>query len=1036
MWLSDVSVKRPVFATVISLMLIAFGALSFRDLTVREYPDVVQPVVQVSASYPGAAADIVETRVTQVLEGELSGIEGVKTIRSTSRDGQSSLNVEFELDRDLDEAANDVRDRVSRVVQRLPEDVESLTVSKSDSDSQPIMWLTLTSTSMGMMELTDYMERYLIDRFAVLPGVSQIRIFGSGGPSMRIWVDPIAMAARNLTVTDIENAVRRENLELPAGRVESQDRDFQVRMARNYQNEDDFRNLVIAQGADAHLIRLGEIARVEIGPRQQDNSFRTNGATTTGFGIIKQSKANTVEVLDGVMAEVDRLNENDLPEGMRLVTSGDDSIFIRAAISAVYWTIAITTALVGLVILVFLGSFRAMLIPLVTIPVCLISAFSVLALFGYSINLITLLALVLSIGLVVDDSIVVLENAHRRIEAGEPPLLAAYHGTRQVAFAVIATTVVLVSVFAPVAFLKDSVGRIFAELAVTISAAVIFSSVLALSLAPMLCSKLLRSNAKESKIEHMLDHTFEAMSRQYQRILRGVIGAPWIAVGASGLLAYGAYALLQVIPQEYSPSEDQGVFQGQIQAPEGTSYERLQMDADAIEAPMRPHFESGLIQRGIVGIPGWGSNGSGMVNVTLAPWDQREVTTAELLEELNAQWSEIPNLQVTAFMRSSAPGSGRGGGGGQPVQLVLGGPNYEVLAEWRDLILDRAVENPGLQRLQSDLKETQPQVLLRIDTERAAALGVSAQSIGRTLQSVMSERRISTYVVDGEEYDVVLQAEADQRATFADMRAIFVRSDRTGELIPLSNLTTLEDQAGPAQLNRYNRTRAVTISANLAPGYTLGEALDYLEGIIREELPITAQIDYRGESRDLRESSGSLYFTFGVALFVVFLVLAAQFESFIHPLVIMITVPLAVAGGLFGLWVTGMTLNIYSQIGIIMLVGIASKNGVLIVEFINQMRDEGMEFRDAIVEGSRIRFRPVIMTAFSTVMGSIPLILATGPGAASRTNLGVVIFAGVSIATFFTLFIVPVFYDVFARRTGSPNAVSRRLQTMKAKFAG
>jgi multidrug efflux pump len=1033
MWLSDVSVKRPVFATVISLMLVAFGALSFRDLTVREYPDVVQPVVQVSASYAGAAANIVETRVTQVLEDELSGIEGVKNIRSTSRDGQSSLNVEFELDRDLDEAANDVRDRVSRVVQRLPEDVESLTVSKSDSDSSPIMYLTLTSDSMGIMALTDYMERYVVDRFAVIPGVSRIQIFGSGGPAMRIWIDPLAMAARKLTVTDIEAALRRENLELPAGRVESRDRNFQVRMARNFQTAEDFRNLVITRGDDGHLIRLGEIARVEIGSSQIENNFRSNGATTTGFGIVKQSKANTVEVLDGVMAEVARLNA-ELPEGMEMVTAGDDSAFIRASIEAVYWTIGITTVLVGFVILVFLGSVRAMLIPLVTIPICLISAFSVLALFGYSINLITLLALVLSIGLVVDDSIVVLENAHRRIEAGEPPLLAAYKGTRQVAFAVIATTVVLVAVFAPVAFLRDSVGRIFAELAVTISAAVIFSSVLALSLAPMLCSKLLHSHSTESRIERVLDGLFERMSNRYQRILGAVIRTPSAAVAIALLLVVGAWALLGAIPYEYAPSEDQGIFQGQIQAPEGTSFERVLSESLAVEEPLQPYFDSGLIQRGIIAVPGWGGGGSGgMVNVQLVPWDQRDITTAELLAELNTRWAEIPNLQVTAFMRSSSPGGGRsGGGGGQPVQIVIGGPNYEELARWRDIIIDRAAGNPGLQRLDSDLKETQPQVLLRIDTERAADLGVSAEAIGRTLQSVMSERRVSTYVVDGEEYDIVMQAEPDQRATYADLRSIYVRSERSGELIPLSNLVTLEDQAGPAQLNRYNRTRAVTISANLAEGYTLGEALDYLEGIIRSELPSTAQIDYRGESLELRESSGSLYFTFAIALLVVFLVLAAQFESFVHPLVIMVTVPLAVAGGLFGLWVAGITLNIYSQIGIIMLVGIAAKNGVLIVEFINQMRDEGMSFMDAVAEGAKVRFRPVIMTAFSTVMGSIPLMMATGPGAVSRMNLGVVIFSGVSIATFFTLFIVPAFYALFARRTGSPKAVERRLESMHA----
>ncbi|HEY5567184.1 MAG TPA: efflux RND transporter permease subunit [Gammaproteobacteria bacterium] len=1033
MWLSDTSVKRPVFATVISLMIIAFGALSFRDLTVREYPDVVQPVVQVSTSYPGASAEIIETRITQVLEGELSGIEGVKTIRSTSRDGQASLNVEFELTRDIDEAANDVRDRVSRIIDRLPEDVELPSVSKSDSDTQPIMWLTLASDSLDMLQLTDYMERYVLDRFAVIPGVSQINVFGSGGPSMRVWLDPLAMAARNLTVTDIEDALRRENLELPAGRVESADRDFQVRIARNFQTAQDFRNLVLVQGADEHLVRLGEVATVEVGPRQIERMFRTNGGITTGFGVVKQSTANTVEVLDAVKAEVDLVN-TDLPEGMRLITSGDDSLFIRAAIGAVYETITVTTVLVGLVIFVFLGSLRAMIIPLVTIPICLIGSFTVLALFGYSINLITMLALVLAIGLVVDDSIVVLENAHRRIENGEPPLLAAFNGTRQVAFAVIATTVVLVSVFAPVAFLRDSIGRVFAELAVAVSAAVIISGVVALSLAPMLCSKLLRTSATESALAHKLDRAFDWMASKYQSVLAVSLRAPWLSVLASVVIAFGAYALLQAIPQEYAPAEDQGNFGGMLQAPEGMSYERLSREALKVEEAMQPYFESGLIQRGIISVPGW-NNQAGIVNVTLTTWDERETTTQELLEDLNRKWAEIPDLRVLAFARSSGPGgrSGGGGGGNQPVQIVLGGPNYEELARWRDIIIERAAENPGLLRFDSDLKETQPQVLVRVDPERAAALGVSARSIGQTLQAIMSERQVTTYIVDGEEYDVVLQAKPEERATYADLRNIFVRSERSGELIPLSNLVRLEDQAGPGTLNRYNRLRAVTISASLAPGYALGDALAYLEGIIRSELPATAQIDYRGESLEFKESSGALYFTFGIALFVVFLVLAAQFESFVHPLVIMVTVPLAVAGGLFGLWLGELTLNIYSQIGIIMLVGIAAKNGVLIVEFINQLRDAGKEFRVAVTEAARIRFRPVVMTSFATVMGSIPLILASGPGAASRVHLGAVVFSGVTFATLFTLFIIPAFYDLFARRTGSPAAVAHKLESMEAE---
>jgi multidrug efflux pump len=949
----------------------------------------------------------------------------VKSIRSQSRDGNSSLTVEFYMNRSLDEAANDVRDRVSRVSRRLPDDVDNVSVQKADADTQPIMWLTLSSDSMNLMELTDYSERYLLDRFATIPGVSQINKFGAGGPSMRVWIDRLALAARGLTVADIESALNRENLELPAGRIESKDLDFQVRIARNYETADQFRNLVISQGEDGHLVRLAEVANVEVASREQNRMFRTNGSLTTGFGIIKQSTANTVEVLDAVKNEVDRVNEN-LPDGMELITSGDDSLYIRAAIEEIYWTIGITTALVGFVIFVFLGSLRATLIPLVTIPVCLVATFSVLALFGYSINLVTLLALALSIGLVVDDAIVVLENAHRRIEAGETPLLAAYNGTRQVAFAVIATTVVLISVFAPVAFLKDSIGRVFAELAVTIAAAVAFSAVLALSLSPMMCSKLLRSSTKENKLTHTLDKAFDWLANKYQSALTGSLRKPWASVAVCAAIGVGAYFLVQTIPQEYAPQEDRGQFNGSIQAPEGTSYARLKLAADKVEEALQPYFDDGTIQRGVVSVPGW-NNQSGIVNVTLKPWGERAIDTQDLINIVSRQWEDIPDVRVTTFMNNGNRGGG--GGGGSPVQLVLGGPNYDELARWRDLIIARASENPGLTRLDSDLRETQPQVLVRVDTDRAASLGITARSIGSTLQTMMSERQVTTYVVDGEEYDVVLQARPEQRATYSDLTNIFVRSDRSAELVPLSNLTKLEDMAGPSTLNRHNRMRAITISANLTPGYTLGEALDYLENLVHTELP-SAQIDYRGESLEYKEASGALYFTFGIALFVVFLVLAAQFESFVHPLVIMVTVPLAVAGGLLGLWVAGMTLNIYSQIGIIMLVGIAAKNGVLIVEFINQMRDRGLEFQEAIIHASRIRFRPVIMTAFCAVMGSVPLILAHGPGASSRAALGVVIFSGVSLATLFTLFIVPSVYNLMARGTSSPNAIADRLATM------
>ncbi|HJP03919.1 MAG: efflux RND transporter permease subunit [Gammaproteobacteria bacterium] len=1028
MWLSDVSVKRPVFATVIAMLLVAFGALAFNDLAVREYPDISAPVISVTVGYPGASAEVVESRITQILEREVSGIEGAKSITSSSLDGQSSISVEFSLERSINEAANDVRDRVGRVVTRLPDDINAPTIAKQDADAQPIMYINLESPNLNEMDLTDYAERYVRDRLAVVPGVSQVQMNGLGRPSMRVWLDRIALAARGLTVTDIENALRRENLELPAGRVDSKDREFQVRVARNFTTVEEFRRLVIGQGNDGHLMRLGEVANVEVAPRDSRTIFHTNGQSSVGFGIIKQSTANTVDVIFGISEEVDRITPT-LPPGMVLVVGSDDSAFIRAAIRSVYITIVITTALVGLVILAFLGNVRAMLIPVTTIPVCLIASFMILALFGYSINLVTLLALVLSIGLVVDDSIVVLENVHRRIENGEPPLLAAFKGTRQVAFAVIATTAVLVAVFAPIAFLRDNIGRIFSELAVTVVAAVVFSSVLALSLAPMMCSKLLRSGKRENRGMHMLDRFFKNLADSYQRGLEASLNAPRRIVLMMVVIAASVWGLMENLPEEYAPGEDQGVFFAILQAAEGTSVGHMEKQVKKFEAPMRPLIESGDIQRSLIRTPIWGSTNpnGGIIIVTMAPWGEREVSTAEVQGRMMASWGQIPEVRSFSFMRSGISRHG----GGQPVQFVIGGSDYDELARWRDIVLARARTNPGLTRVDADLKETQPQLNVRIDQDRAAALGVSVQSIGQTLRTMMGEQVVTTYVVNGEEYDVVLHAREDQRATATDLTNIYVRQNRSRNLIPLSNLVTTQDTAGSGRLNRYNRLRALTISATPVAGYALGDALEFLEEVVRSELPTTARVDYKGESLEYKESAGATYFTFGIALLVVFLVLAAQFESFVHPLIIMVTVPLALAGGLLGLGVMGKTLNIYSQIGVVMLIGIAAKNGVLIVEFINQLRDEGMEFAKAIVEGARIRFRPVVMTTVSTLMGSIPLMLATGPGSESRSTLGIIMFWGVSIAAAFTLFVVPVFYKMFARGTGTPEAVANELEALQ-----
>ncbi len=1027
MWLSDVSVKRPVFATVISLMLVAFGILSFSYLPLREYPDINAPVVSINTTYIGASSDVIETRITQVLEDQISGIEGIKSIRSSSRDERSYINIEFELDRIIDEAANDVRDRVSRVLERLPDEVEEPVVAKQDSDARPVMYTNISSTVMPLMELHDYVERYVADRFSVIPGVSAVNVSGGARPSMRIWLDRLDLAARNLTVADIEGALRRENLELPAGRIESAEREFRFRLERSYQTPDDFLALVIGRGDNGHLIRLGEVASVELAPTNTRETFRSNGQTTVGMSISKQSNANTLETLEAVKREIEAVRLN-LPGHMELIMSSDDSLFIREAINSVYQTIAITTVLVSLVILAFLGTFRTMIIPAVTIPVCLTSAFIALAVFDFSVNLITLLALVLSIGLVVDDAIVVLENIYRRIEKGEEPLLAAYKGARQVAFAVIATTAVLIAVFTPIIFLQDNMGVIFSELAVTICAAVIFSSVLALSLTPVLCSKFLTRKERVNIMTRVVHRGFGKLERGYQRALAAFIRHGWTAVLITLGVLIGTWWLLDTVPREYAPKEDQGSFFARVTATEGTGIARMREQMDRLEQPLMRLRDQGEVTRVLTRVPSWGSStpNTGMVIGTMAPWRERSMTTQELVNQIMSEWQDIPSVRAFAFVRS---GLSRGGGD-RPIQFVLGGPNYDMLAEWRDIIIQRAESYPGLARIDSDYKETQPQVVVRIDKNRAAALGVSVQNIGSTLGAMMSERRVTTFVQDGEEYDVILQAREEQRATARDLQNIYVRSETSGRLIPLSNLIYLEETAGAATLNRYNWLRTITLTAGLNPGYALGDALRFLEDTVASELPESAQIDYRGESLEYKEASGSLAFTFAIALLIVFLVLAAQFESFVHPFVILLSVPMAIAGALLGLHLTGLTLNIYSQIGIVMLIGIASKNGVLIVEFINQLRDAGRDFEEAILEAAGIRLRPVLMTTISTVMGSIPLILATGAGAESRNVLGIVIFSGVSLATLLTLFIVPAFYRLLARRTGSPRKVARLLEEL------
>ena len=1027
MWLPDTAVKRPVFATVLSLLLVSVGIIAFQGLPTREYPSIIPPVVSIQTTYRGASAEVVETRITQVLEGEISGLEGINNIRSRSSDGRSAITVEFDLNRNIDEAANDIRDRVGRAARRLPENVDQPVIAKQDSDARPVIWLSVASPILTKMDMTDYVERYVVDRLAVISGVSNILVTGGGRPSIRIYLDRLALAARNLSVTDVESALKRENIELPAGRLESSEREFTLRVTRGYSTAEDFRQLVITQGEDSHLIRLGEVAEVERMPEDIRRIYRNEGGEGVSIGVIKVSTANTVEVIEEVKRTLEGI-QRDLPPDLTIGIYTDDSIYIRAAINAVYWTIGITIALVGIVILLFLGDFRSMLIPMVTIPVCLVSSFTILALFGYSINLITLLALVLCIGLVVDDSIVVLENIHRRIELGEHPLVASINGTKQVGFAVIATTVVLVAVFSPIILLTDNMGQIFSELAVTVAGTVIISTLVALSLTPMMCSKLLVSDGLDHPLAGSIDRFFERLAQSYQSLLTIVIRRAWASVAVISLLGLCAWALAGSISREYAPTEDQRAFFAMIVGPEGTSVENMRSKIIEVENVALQSHGGGDVERFLVMSPAFGgtSPSSGVAIATLVPWEKGMKTTPEMMAHLQEGWQNITDLRIMPFIRSGLSRQG----GGLPVQFVLKGLSYEELAQWREIIVNEMRGNPGFTRIDSDLKETQPQMRVDINRDRAGDLGVSVQSIGSTLESMLGEKKVSTYVVDGEEYDIIMQAKPEQRATPTDLYNIYVRSDRTRQLIPLSNLIQVRDMAGASSLNRYNRSRSVTISANLADTYARGQALEFLEDVVDTYLPETAQIDYRGESLEYKESSSSIYFTFGLVLLVLFLVLAAQFESFVHPVVILIAVPLAVVGGLAGLFFTGVSLNIYSQIGLIIVIGIAAKNGILIVEFINQLRDEGREFEQAILEASRIRLRPVLMTSMSTLMGSVPLILATGSGSNSRTILGIVLFFGVAFSAFLSLFIIPSFYRLLAKNTSSPNAVANRLESL------
>jgi len=1033
MVLSDLSIKRPVFATVVSLLIVVFGLAALLELPVREYPDIDPPVVSVSTDYTGAAAEVVDTQITQVIEGAISGIEGIRSIESSTEQGESRTSIEFNTSRDIDIAANDVRDAVSRVLNQLPDEADPPVVRKADSDARPMMWVTLTSEVWDSAELSDFADVVLSDRLSVLDGVADVRIGGERRYAIRVWLDRERLAARNITVAEVEQALRANNVELPAGSVDSSTRNFTVRAEGRLSSVEEFRNLVVRRDGN-DLLRLGEVANVQMGVESDIGRLRANGQTAIGMGVIRQSKANTVAVSDAVRAELDRIRET-LPPEVQIRESYDESIFIRASIQEVLVTLAISVSLVILVIFLFLRSWRATLIPAVTIPVAVIGAFIGLGFLGFSINVLTLLAIILAIGLVVDDAIVMLENIQRRIDDGEPPLLAAYRGAKQVAFAVIATTLTLVAVFVPISFMGGNVGRLFAEFGFTLAAAVIVSSLVALTLAPMLCSKWLK-HSPETEEGHRLwafsEKMLNGLTHGYERMLRFSLNQPGLllGLGVAGMMV--AVIIYPRLPQELAPTEDRGVIIMPSGAPRGSTVEFTDHFVRQAEQELLRYLEQGTASR-LLSIVGFrDEEDSAFMIMGLVPWDERSVKQQQVTSEIRDKIADISGIRISVI---NPPGLGQRGFS-QPVEFVVAGPDYESVQAWSEEILERAKENPKLLNVDTDFELTRPELRVNIDRDRAADLDITVEDVGLTLQTMLASRQVTTYLDRGQEYDVIVQAADANRATPEDLEQIFLRPRAGGELIPLKALVSVDEIGANPDLRRIDRLPAVVISASLADGYDLGTALSYLNNLAVDNLPPEARLSFKGLSREFQDSSAAIFVTFALAFVIVFLVLAAQFESWIHPLIIMLSVPLAVTGALIALAWSGISLNIYSQIGIIMLLGLMAKNGILIVEFANQLRDKGYDVKEAILEGASLRFRPVLMTTISTVFGAIPLVIATGAGAESRASIGMVILGGLIFATTLTLFIIPVLYNLLARFAKSTNAVEKELERLASGPAG
>ncbi len=1005
MVLSDLSIKRPVLATMMSLALVLFGVIGYQKLSVREYPDVDAPIVSVNVTLRGANPRVMESAVTDVLEEQLSSAEGLRTMTSVSSEQQSNITLEFNLGRDIELAAQDVRDLVSRVRGRLPEEILEPVVSKQDADSRPIMFITLQGENYNLLQLTDIADRYVKTPLQTVPGVGRIDIRGERRYAMRIWLKASELAARGLSTADVMAAIQSRNVEIPAGRIESQQREFSVRSMGELKTPLEFSNLVVAN-MNGQLVKLGDVARIELGPEDDRSRFRFNGQPAVGVAIVRQSKSNLVELSDGVRAMVPEI-EAQLPPGITLTIGYDNSIYVKRSILEAEETLLITGGLVILIIFVFLRNLRATIIPGLAIPTSIVGTFAVMYFLDFSINNLTLLAMILAIGIVVDDAIIVLENAYRRQEElGEPPDVAAMKGTREIAFAVIATTASLIAVFTPLAFLEGATGRLFNEFGITVAVAVAFSGFIALTLTPMLCAKILRVKHNHGVLFQAFERGFNSLASGYQRTLEFALGRRSIVLGGVGTILVLAWFVFGTLKTEFVPPEDRGMMTVNVVAPEGSSIHYTDEYQRQVEQIVGAVPEVSTMNSMVAfGGGGGGRVNAGMVFVRFTDWSDRKRSVQDVIQELQPKLAGVPG--VLAFA-SNPPAFG---GWGQPVQFVVRHPDFDSLVVAMDTLITRARQINGLLNVDTDLRVNKPELTVSYERDRMEDLGVPVRDVANTMQALLGGQRISTFTMNNKLYDVMIQLDPEARATPAAMSDLTVRG-REGRLIKLDQVARVTENVGPRQLNHFNRVRAATMTASLAPNFTLGEALDSLRLLAAEVLPTGSSVALSGESRELEESGSALYFVFILSLVIVFMVLAAQFESLVHPFTVLLAVPPAVTGAIFTLYVAGSTINLYSQIGMILLIGLVTKNSILLVEYTNQLRERGLATGAALLESARIRLRPILMTSVAAAAGAVPIALGLGAGAASRRPLGYAIVGGVMFSMVLTLYLVPVVYSL------------------------